>query len=101
MVLDALMRAVPRGHAPLNSSRAGKARQPAAEIGTDTESSDSDQKPKKEVRFTNGHQQTTSAEWELVESSDSRWFRLAEGVGAGWPVKLENTRYWLRLYRRL
>lgn len=41
------------------------------------------------------------AEWECVEKEDSRWYRLPPGVGAGWPVKLENTRYWYRLYRRI
>ena len=39
-------------------------------------------------------------DWELVRKEDSRWYRLPEGVGSGWPVKLENTRYWYRLYRR-
>lgn len=39
--------------------------------------------------------------WERLEGEDSRWYRLPEGAGAGWPVKLENTRYWYRLYRRL
>lgn len=39
--------------------------------------------------------------WEKVESEDSRWYRLGEGVGEKWPVKLENTRYWYRLYRRV
>ena len=39
--------------------------------------------------------------WEVVQSEDSRWYRLPEGAGAGWPVKLENTRYWMRLFRRL
>lgn len=38
--------------------------------------------------------------WEKVKGEDSRWYRLPEGVGAGWKVKLENTRYWFRLYRR-
>ena len=42
-----------------------------------------------------------SGRWELLSSSDSRWYRLPEGVGASWSVKLENTRYWHRLYRRL
>ncbi|KAK8849431.1 hypothetical protein IAR55_004763 [Kwoniella newhampshirensis] len=39
--------------------------------------------------------------WEKVKGEDSRWFRLDDGVGAGWPCKLENTRYWYRLYRRV
>lgn len=39
--------------------------------------------------------------WRKVESEDSRWYRLAEGVADSWPVKLENTRYWYRLYRRV
>jgi len=41
------------------------------------------------------------AQWTKVESEDSRWFRLPEGVADNWPVKLENTRYWYRLYRRV
>jgi len=41
------------------------------------------------------------AQWVKVESEDSRWFRLPEGVADNWPVKLENTRYWYRLYRRV
>lgn len=39
--------------------------------------------------------------WEKVRGEDSRWFRFEEGVGAGWACKLENTRYWYRLYRRV
>lgn len=39
--------------------------------------------------------------WEKVRGEESRWFRFEEGVGAGWPCKLENTRYWYRLYRRV
>jgi 25S rRNA (uracil2843-N3)-methyltransferase len=41
------------------------------------------------------------SQWVKVESEDSRWFRLPEGVADNWPVKLENTRYWYRLYRRV
>ncbi|ODN78350.1 hypothetical protein L202_03992 [Cryptococcus amylolentus CBS 6039] len=39
--------------------------------------------------------------WEKVRGEDSQWFRFEEGVGAGWACKLENTRYWYRLYRRV
>ncbi|WVW86603.1 hypothetical protein I302_108654 [Kwoniella bestiolae CBS 10118] len=39
--------------------------------------------------------------WEKVKGENSRWYRFPEGVGAGWKVKLENTRYWYRLYRRV
>jgi 25S rRNA (uracil2843-N3)-methyltransferase len=39
--------------------------------------------------------------WKRVEGEDSRWFRFEEGVGAGWVVKLENTRYWYRVYKRV
>lgn len=38
--------------------------------------------------------------WTKLSGEDSRWFRLEEGVGADWPVRIENTRYWLRVYRR-
>jgi 25S rRNA (uracil2843-N3)-methyltransferase len=41
------------------------------------------------------------AQWKKLDSDDSRWFRLPEGVADNWPVKLENTRYWYRLYRRV
>ena len=41
------------------------------------------------------------SQWRKVDSVDSRWFRLGDGVGEGWPVKLENTRYWYRLYKRV
>ena len=44
---------------------------------------------------------SSSGDWHCMRKEDSRWFRMGEGVGAGWPVKLENTRYWFRLYRRL
>ncbi|GMK54847.1 hypothetical protein CspeluHIS016_0114330 [Cutaneotrichosporon spelunceum] len=36
--------------------------------------------------------------WETVRKEDSRWFRLS---GERWPCKLENARYWLRVYRRV
>jgi 25S rRNA (uracil2843-N3)-methyltransferase len=36
--------------------------------------------------------------WEKVRSEDSRWFRLG---AERWPCKLENARYWLRVYRRV
>lgn len=38
--------------------------------------------------------------WRKLEAEDSKWFRLREGLQDHYPVKLENTRYWLRLYRR-
>jgi 25S rRNA (uracil2843-N3)-methyltransferase len=41
--------------------------------------------------------------WEKVRAEDSRWFRVEEETAAAarWPCKLENARYWLRLYRRV
>ena len=48
-----------------------------------------------------GEKGENKGKWEKVESSDSRWFRLQPGTGADWPVKLENARYWFRLYRRI
>lgn len=41
------------------------------------------------------------ASWECVEREESKWFRLREGLQEHYPIKLENTRYWMRLYRRL
>lgn len=41
--------------------------------------------------------------WQLEEESDSTWWRLKEDVkvGSGYPCKLENVRYWMRVYRRV
>ncbi|CAK9785816.1 hypothetical protein CC85DRAFT_160141 [Cutaneotrichosporon oleaginosum] len=36
--------------------------------------------------------------WRKIHSEDSRWFRLS---GERWPCKLENARYWMRVYRRV
>ncbi|KAJ9122362.1 hypothetical protein QFC22_001784 [Naganishia vaughanmartiniae] len=38
--------------------------------------------------------------WRKMESEDSKWYRLREGLQDHYPIKMENTRYWLRLYRR-
>ena len=38
-------------------------------------------------------------QWEKIESKDSEWFRLSNGLR--YPVSLENMRYQLHLYRRL
>lgn len=31
-------------------------------------------------------------DWEIVDKEESRWFRIPEGVGRGYPVRLENMR---------
>ncbi|KAI5479314.1 hypothetical protein MNV49_003832 [Pseudohyphozyma bogoriensis] len=38
--------------------------------------------------------------WEKVESEESRWFRMPLGVDEAYPVKLENMRVVMRVYRR-
>jgi 25S rRNA (uracil2843-N3)-methyltransferase len=38
--------------------------------------------------------------WKKLEGVDSRWFRLKAGLQEKYPVKLENSRYWSRLYRK-
>ena len=38
--------------------------------------------------------------WKRLEGVDSRWFRLKAGLQEKYPVKLENSRYWSRLYRK-
>lgn len=40
------------------------------------------------------------AQWRKLEGVDSRWFRLKPGLQEKYPVKLENSRYWSRLYRK-
>ncbi|KAK4063270.1 uncharacterized protein Triagg1_9536 [Trichoderma aggressivum f. europaeum] len=37
-------------------------------------------------------------EWEKIESHDSTWFRLPEGLS--YPIQLENMRYQMHLYQR-
>lgn len=39
--------------------------------------------------------------WKVVDKVDSRWFRLPDGLQELYPVKIENTRYWMRLYKRI
>ncbi|KAI9835051.1 MAG: hypothetical protein M1819_002603 [Sarea resinae] len=39
------------------------------------------------------------SQWEKLESIESRWFRLPEGLR--YPIELENMRYQLHLYRRV
>lgn len=46
-------------------------------------------------------QRKPKANWECLESSDSKWFRLRDGLQENYPIKMENTRYWMRLYRKL
>lgn len=36
--------------------------------------------------------------WELIDSTDSEWYRLPEGLN--YPWELQNMRYFLRIYRR-
>lgn len=36
--------------------------------------------------------------WDLVDSTDSEWYRLPEGLH--YPLELQNMRYFLRIYRR-
>nr|ODN91245.1 cytoplasmic protein [Cryptococcus depauperatus CBS 7841] len=53
------------------------------------------------TRTTDGGNDGKTGGWEKIKGEDSRWFRFEEGVGAGWACKLENTRYWYRLYKRI
>lgn len=39
--------------------------------------------------------------WKCLDKRDSRWYRMREGLQEEYPVKLENTRYWMRLYKRV
>ncbi|KAI1810287.1 hypothetical protein GGS20DRAFT_208624 [Poronia punctata] len=41
--------------------------------------------------------ETVGCKWEKIESCDSAWFRLSEGLR--YPIQLENMRYQLHLYR--
>ncbi len=42
------------------------------------------------------------ASWVLLESEDTKWYRLRDGLQDAYPgVKLENLRFWKRLYVRV
>ncbi len=49
----------------------------------------------------NGDDVVRRKDWRCVEKVDTRWFRLREGLQEFYPIKLENTRYWLRLYKKM
>lgn len=51
------------------------------------------------VHFLINHVLTQNNNWELVDSNDSQWYRLPEGLE--YPMQLENMRYFYRLYRRI
>ena len=52
---------------------------------------------KKEEREEEETDEPTPMIWEKLESADSVWFRLAEGLR--YPIQLENMRYQMHLYR--
>jgi 25S rRNA (uracil2843-N3)-methyltransferase len=50
------------------------------------------------VQFLIHHTLTSTGHWTLENSDDSKWYRLPEGLY--YPLKLENMRFFFRLYRR-
>ncbi|KAL8292188.1 hypothetical protein RQP46_001654 [Phenoliferia psychrophenolica] len=38
--------------------------------------------------------------WEIVDEQDKKWYRMPEGAADCYPLKLENTRVLLRLYKK-
>lgn len=51
------------------------------------------------VQFLIHHALTSRGEWKLVDSDDSRWYRV--NANLQYPMKLENMRYFFRLYVRM
>ncbi|WWC93112.1 uncharacterized protein L201_008078 [Kwoniella dendrophila CBS 6074] len=47
--------------------------------------------------------QDKSKNWKKLKSENSRWFRFNDSTinNISWKVKLENTRYWYRLYQKI
>lgn len=41
------------------------------------------------------------AQWEKLRGEESTWYRMPEGAAHAYPLKLENTRVVIRLYRKL
>jgi 25S rRNA (uracil2843-N3)-methyltransferase len=50
------------------------------------------------VQFLIQHTLTTNGTWKLLDSDDSRWYRVPDGLK--YPLKLENMRFFFRLYER-
>lgn len=50
------------------------------------------------VQFLIDHTLTSRSHWKLLDSSDSKWYRVPEGLD--YPMRLENMRYFFRLYQR-
>lgn len=42
-----------------------------------------------------------AAKWEKVREEESVWYRMPEGAASAYPLKLENSRVVIRLYRKL
>ncbi|KAK4699703.1 25S rRNA (uracil2843-N3)-methyltransferase, partial [Phenoliferia sp. Uapishka_3] len=38
--------------------------------------------------------------WEIIQEEDKKWYRMPEGAADCYPLKLENTRVLLRLYKK-
>jgi len=58
-------------------------------------------KEREEARRRAGDGEVQGPEWEKVLGEEARWFRLREGLGAGYPIGLENMRYQVHVFRRL
>ncbi|ANB14220.1 Bmt6p [Sugiyamaella lignohabitans] len=51
------------------------------------------------VQFLIDHTLTSNKNWAIIDSEDSRWYRVPDGLK--YPLKLENMRFFFKLYRRL
>jgi 25S rRNA (uracil2843-N3)-methyltransferase len=51
------------------------------------------------VQFLIHHSLTSGGEWKLIDSDDSRWYRVDPDLR--YSLKLENMRFFFRLYERV
>ncbi|RYP35084.1 hypothetical protein DL767_003989 [Monosporascus sp. MG133] len=82
-------------HTLLREPRSGRKRQPRRQeevpAANDDDDGDGDDKADADAA------RTDCVVWEKLESADSVWFRLADGLR--YPIRLENMRYQMHLYR--
>ncbi|RYP11897.1 hypothetical protein DL765_007540 [Monosporascus sp. GIB2] len=84
-------------HTLLQEPRSGRKRQPQRQEEVPAANDDSDGDGDGDDKADSGAVRTDCVAWEKLESADSVWFRLADGLR--YPIQLENMRYQMHLYR--
>ncbi|RYC57749.1 hypothetical protein CHU98_g8463 [Xylaria longipes] len=81
---------------PSRRKTAGAEERPPADEG-DQQKPTEEEKKEEEKKEEEGEEEKDGIRWEKIESRDSVWFRVADGLR--YPIPLENMRYQMHLYR--